>query len=67
MKTVEYWIWRYTDPVSGRLCRTVFPMSATEAALRYPRSERIEGTKTVREVYDAERDTVWSVFRHAHT
>ena len=67
MKTIEYWIWRYNDPATGRPCRTMFPMSATEAELRHPQSERIEGTRTVREIYDAERDTVWSVFRHAYT
>jgi len=67
MKTVEYWIWRYRDHKTGRMCRTMFPMSASEAATRYPQSEPIESTRTVREVYDAERDTVWSIFRHART
>jgi len=67
MKTVEYWIWRYTDPKSGRMCRTMFPMSATEVASRYQDAEPIEGTRTFREVYDTERDTVWSVFRHAQS
>jgi hypothetical protein len=45
--------------------RTAFPLSALEATTRYPGAERIEGTRTLREVYDHERDTVSDVFRHA--
>jgi hypothetical protein len=45
--------------------RTAFPLSASEAADRYPDAQRIEGTMTLREVYDHERDTVTNVFHHA--
>jgi len=67
MKTIEYWMWRYKDPRSGETRRTAFPLSASEAADRYPDAQRIEGTMTLREVYDHERDTVTNVFRHAQT
>ena len=65
MKTVEYWIWRYKDPRSGQMRRTAFPLSAVEATSRYPGAQPVEGTRTLREVYDHERDTVPNVFRHA--
>ena len=65
MKTIEYWIWRYRDPKSGEMRRTRFPLSAAEVALLHPKAERIEGTMTLRELYDDERDTVPGIFRHA--
>ena len=65
MKTNEYWIWRYRDPTSGAVRRTKFPLSAAEVALLYPNAERIEGTMTLRELYDDGRDTVPGIFRHA--
>jgi hypothetical protein len=40
-KFVECWRWRYRDPETGRVCRTLFPL--TEA-------ERIEGSMLLREV-----------------
>lgn len=65
MKRVEYWIWRYRDPKTGYMRRTRFPLSASEAASLHPEAERIEGTMTLRELYDEERDTVPSIFRQA--
>jgi hypothetical protein len=46
---VEYWRWRYRDPNTGRICRTLFQLTAEEAA-KYPEAERIEGTLLLREV-----------------
>ena len=40
---VEYWRWRYRDPKTGRMCRTLFQLTAKEAA-ELPEAERIEGT-----------------------
>lgn len=64
MKKVEYWLWRYEDPRTGRYCRTTFPYSVAEAAARYPGAEPIPGTMTVREVFDDERDTLPGIVRH---
>jgi len=50
---VEYWRWRYRDPNTGRICRTLFQLTAEEAA-KYPEAERIEGTMLLREVDVAE-------------
>jgi hypothetical protein len=52
MKKIEYWRWRYRDQQTGRICRTLFQMSADEAAIRYPQAERIDGTMLLREVDD---------------
>ena len=52
MKTVEYWMWRYRNVETGRICRTMFPCSAEEASKRYPGAERIGGTMISREVHD---------------
>lgn len=46
---VEYWRWRYRDPVAGQICRTLFQVTEEEMA-RYPDAERIEGTMLMREV-----------------
>ncbi|MEO6361771.1 MAG: hypothetical protein ABIO71_00935 [Caldimonas sp.] len=46
MKEVELWHWRYRSPKTGRMCRTLLPVSAREAAI-FPDSERIEGTRLV--------------------
>ena len=51
-KFVEYWRWRYRDPKTGRICRTLFQLSEEEAA-GLPQAERIEGSMLLREV-DAE-------------
>lgn len=48
-KFVEYWRWRYRDPQTGRICRTVFQLSDKEAAA-LPEAERIEGSMLLREV-----------------
>jgi hypothetical protein len=52
MKTVEYWRWRYRNVETGRICRTMFPCSAKEAATLYPGAERIPGTMILREVVE---------------
>ena len=46
---VEYWQWRYKDPISGHTCKTTMRMTADEAA-GYDRAQRIPGTLEVREV-----------------
>ena len=48
-KFVEYWRWRYRDPKTGRVCRTLFQLSEREAAA-LPEAERIEGSMLLREV-----------------
>ena len=48
-KFIEYWRWRYRDPETGRICRTVFQLSEREAA-KLPEAERIEGSMLLREV-----------------
>lgn len=48
-KFVEYWRWRYRDPKTGRVCRTLFQLSEREAA-ELPHAERIEGSMLLREV-----------------
>lgn len=62
MKQVEYWRWRYWDRQTGRVCRTMFQLTAEEA-LRYPEAERIEGSMLLRDVEDDSVDTTPSVFR----
>jgi hypothetical protein len=48
-KFVEYWRWRYRDPKTGRICRTLFQLSEREAA-ELPDARRIEGSMLLREV-----------------
>ncbi len=48
-KFVEYWRWRYRDPKTGRICRTLFQLSEREAA-ELPQAQRIEGWMLLREV-----------------
>ena len=48
-KFVEYWRWRYRDPKTGRICRTLFQLSEREAA-ELPQAQRIEGSMLLREV-----------------
>jgi len=63
MKKIEYWRWRYRDPQTGRVCRTLFQLTAEEAA-EYPQAERIEGTLLLREVEESDfADTTPRVFR----
>ena len=63
MKLVEYWRWRYRNPATGRVCRTMFQMTAEEAADLYPDPQRIEGSMTLREVDEDAVDTTPDVFR----
>lgn len=51
MALIEYWRWRYKDPKTGGVCRTVFQLTAEEAA-KYVDAERIPGTMLLREVED---------------
>ena len=46
---VEFWHWRYEDPVTGQVRRTIAPMTVDEAR-RYPNAERIPGTLEFHEV-----------------
>jgi len=65
MKQVEYWRWRYRDPQSGRICRTMFQLTAEEAA-KYPEAERIPGSMLLRDVEDsAFAETRPRIFRPA--
>jgi hypothetical protein len=50
-KLVEYWRWRYRDPKTGRVCRTLFQLSEREAA-ELPEARRIEGSMLLREIDD---------------
>ena len=52
MKQVEYWRWRYRDPQTGRICRTMFQLTAEEAA-KYPEAERIPGSMLLKDVEEA--------------
>lgn len=51
MALIEYWRWRYRDPETGRICRTVLQLSAEEAA-KYPEAERIPNTMLLRDTDD---------------
>jgi len=65
MKQVEYWRWCYRDPQTGRICRTMFQLTAEEAA-KYPEAERIPGSMLLREVEDSSfADTRPRIFRPA--
>ena len=48
MKTVEYWRWRYRNPDTGQICRTMSGCSVEEATKLYSGAERIEGTMVLR-------------------
>jgi hypothetical protein len=64
MKLVECWRWRFRDPASGRVCRTMYAISEEEAR-RFPQAERVPGTLILREVDEFEEvdfaDTLPSV------
>ena len=49
MKLVEWWRWRFRDPASGRMCRTMYAISEEEAR-KFPQAERVPGTLIMREV-----------------
>ena len=49
MKLVECWRWRFRDPASGRVCRTMYAISEKEAR-RFQHAERVPGTLIMREV-----------------
>lgn len=67
MKQVEYWRWRYRDPQSGRICRTMFQLTAEEAA-KYPEAVRIPDSMLLREVDEADfAETMPRVFRPSMT
>ncbi|MEO7337653.1 MAG: hypothetical protein ABIV63_13830 [Caldimonas sp.] len=59
---VEYWRWRYRDAQTGRICRTMFQLTADEAA-RYPEAERIPGSMLLRDVEDASIPRTSRIFR----
>jgi hypothetical protein len=50
-KLVEYWRWRYRDPKTARICRTLFQLTEREAS-ELPGAERIEGSMLLREMDD---------------
>ncbi len=51
MRLVEHWRWRYRDAKTGRICRTLFPLTAEQAA-QLPEAERIDGTMLIIETED---------------
>ena len=53
MKLVECWRWRFRDPGSGRMCRTMYAISEEEAR-KFPHAERVPGTLILREVDDVD-------------
>ncbi|MEO5843417.1 MAG: hypothetical protein ABIQ33_01110 [Caldimonas sp.] len=58
MKHIECWRWRFRDPISGRVCRTMYAISEEEAR-RFPQAERVAGTRILREVDDIDfADTI---------
>ena len=48
-KLVEYWRWRYRDPKTGRVCRTLFQLTDAEAR-ELTGAERIPGSMLLREL-----------------
>ena len=65
-KLVEYWRWRYRDPKTGRMCRTLFQLTEREAS-ELPQAQRIEGSMLLREVdADGFPDTGPEVHRLTH-
>jgi hypothetical protein len=63
MKKVEYWRWRYRDLRTGDILRTMFQLTAAEAA-KYPEAERIPGSMLLREVDERDfADTTPGVFQ----
>jgi hypothetical protein len=48
-KLVEYWRWRYRDPKTARVCRTLFQLTEAEAR-KLPDAKRISGSMLLREV-----------------
>ncbi|HEY2559403.1 MAG TPA: hypothetical protein VGI48_06830 [Caldimonas sp.] len=53
MKLVEYWRWRFRDPKSGRMCRTMYVLCEEEAR-KFVDAERIPGTLLMREVDESD-------------
>jgi hypothetical protein len=61
MKMIECWRWRFRDPTSGRVCRTMYAISEEEAR-KFPHAERVPGTLILREVDERDfSDTLPSV------
>jgi hypothetical protein len=52
MHTIELWRWRVTDPVTGRVYRTLHRMTAADALAIDPKAQRIEHTLELRTVPD---------------
>jgi len=47
-RAIEFWRWRYRDPKSGNIMRTMFQLTADEAG-SFPEAKRIEGSMVLRE------------------
>jgi len=61
MKLVECWRWRFRDPASGRVRRTMYAISEEEAR-KLLQAERVPGTRIMREVDEIDfADTLPSV------
>jgi hypothetical protein len=58
---VEFWRWRYKDPVTGVVCKTEAYLTADEASV-YPRAQRVPGTLQFREIEVDFTDTAPKVF-----
>jgi hypothetical protein len=46
---VEYWLWRYEDPITGQVCTTAAHMTASEASA-LPQARRVAGSVLFREI-----------------
>jgi hypothetical protein len=53
--TIELWLWRVTDPVSGRTYVTRYRMSEANALDFDPAAERVPGSREVRELHESPR------------
>ena len=60
-KFVECWRWRYRDPKTGRVCRTLFRLREAEAQ-NLPEATRIPGTMLLWEVEADASDTEPDVY-----
>ena len=57
----EYWRWRYRDPKTGRICRTMFQRTADEAS-KYQEVARIKDSKLLQVDEPEGGDTTPGVF-----
>jgi hypothetical protein len=49
-RPVEYWLWKVTDPRTGKVRRTTYRMTEAHAEQSFPGAERIPGSVEIRNV-----------------